>query len=35
MPYSVPQICLNDQKKLEQSAKLARSMRNVTWGDAI
>jgi hypothetical protein len=27
--HSVPQICLNDQKKITDSVKLRRSMRNI------
>jgi hypothetical protein len=28
--HSLPQICLNDQKKFAESAKLARRMRHAT-----
>jgi hypothetical protein len=30
--HSVPQICLNDQKKIAESAKLHRSMRHLAGG---
>jgi hypothetical protein len=33
--YSLPQICLNDQKKIADSAKLARRMRHVSTGEGI
>jgi hypothetical protein len=33
--HSLPQICLNDQKKFAESAKLAGSMGHATAGEEI